>query len=360
VPWIRVIDESEAEGELAQLYEEVRKTRGKVANILKIHSLLPETLQKHLEFYLALMFRPGGLRREQRELIATVVSSLNDCDYCVRHHAEALHFYWRDEVRLKKLLEDHQQAELSPKERAMVGYAAKLTRSPSSVTERDVQALREAGFPDEEILQINLIASYFNFVNRVALGLGVEFSEEEAKGYKYDNWEKGGESVKIAILSDIHDNIWKLSEVLRAIEERGAEALICCGDLCAPFIVPQLAEGFSGAIHIVFGNNDGDTFRIAQQALRYKHLTLHGEFAELTLDGRRFAVTHFPEIGRALARSGLYDVVCYGHDHQFHLSREGDTLLINPGEVMGRFGASTFVVYDTEAHEAERVDVELR
>jgi hypothetical protein len=163
--------------------------------------------------------------------------------------------------------------------------------------------------------------------------------------------------VKVAILSDIHDNIWKLSDVLKEIGERGAEAMICCGDLCAPFVIPQLAEGFAGEIHIVFGNNDGDTFRIAQQALRYEHVRLHGEFAELTLGGRRFAVTHFPEIGRALAKSGQYDVVCYGHDHQFHISHEGQTLLVNPGEVMGRFGASTFVLYDTEAHRAERLDV---
>lgn len=163
--------------------------------------------------------------------------------------------------------------------------------------------------------------------------------------------------MRIAILSDIHDNVWKLEAALRKLRERGADAMICCGDLCAPFVVPQLAENFAGEIHIVFGNNDGDTFRIAQQALRYGHVKLHGEFAELVLGGKRFAVTHFPEIGRALARSGQYDVVCYGHDHRFHLSREGQTLLINPGEVLGRLGASTFVLYDTETDEAERVEV---
>jgi hypothetical protein len=163
--------------------------------------------------------------------------------------------------------------------------------------------------------------------------------------------------MKVAILSDIHDNIWKLEGVLKKLSELRAEALICCGDLCAPFVVSQLAEGFSGAIHIVFGNNDGDAFRITQIASNYPNVTLHGEFAELELDGKRFAITHFPEIGRALAKSGQYDVVCYGHDHRFHLSREGRALLVNPGEVMGRFGQSTFVLYDTERDEAERVDI---
>lgn len=185
MPWIRIIDEAEAEGDLAGLYDEIRRARGKVANIMKIHSLLPETMRKHLELYMATMFAPGGLRREQRELIATVVSAVNGCAYCTRHHAEALNFYWKDEEKLRKLIEDHRRVELAPKDRAMVEYAAKLTRSPSAVAEQDVQTLREAGFADEEILQINLIASYFNFVNRVALGLGVEFTEEEARGYKY-------------------------------------------------------------------------------------------------------------------------------------------------------------------------------
>ncbi len=183
--WIRIIDEAEADGQLKAYYDEIEKARGKVANIMKIHSLHPESMKRHLEFYLAIMFQPGGLRREQRELIATVVSAQNQCAYCINHHAEALDFYWKDEGRLQQLIEDFTRVELSEKDRAMVEYAAKLTRRPGEMTAADVQRLRNAGFSDEEILQINLITSYFNFVNRVASGLGVEFSEQEVKGYKY-------------------------------------------------------------------------------------------------------------------------------------------------------------------------------
>lgn len=185
MPWVRVIDEDEAEGELKAYYEEIKRARGKIANIMKVHSLHPEAMKKHLELYMAIMFRPRGLKREQRELIATVVSSLNRCEYCTRHHAEALNFYWKDQRRLKRLIEDYTRLDLPPAERAMLDYAKKLTQAPAGITEEDVQRLREAGFSDEEILNINLVASYFNFVNRVALGLGVELSGEEAKGYKY-------------------------------------------------------------------------------------------------------------------------------------------------------------------------------
>ena len=67
----------------------------------------------------------------------------------------------------------------------MLAYGATLTRSPAAVSEADVEALREAGFSDRDILDINLITSYFNFVNRIAEGLGVTFTEDEAAGYDY-------------------------------------------------------------------------------------------------------------------------------------------------------------------------------
>lgn len=161
--------------------------------------------------------------------------------------------------------------------------------------------------------------------------------------------------MKIAVLSDIHDNIWKLAEALGRLGE--ADALICCGDLCAPFIVPQMAEAFPGPIHIVFGNNDGDRFRITQQAHRFDQVTIHGELGDLTIDGKRIAVHHFEDVGRLIAAAGVYDVVCCGHNHVFEIERVGTCLRINPGEIMGRFGTSTYVIYDTVTNEAQRYEV---
>ena len=161
--------------------------------------------------------------------------------------------------------------------------------------------------------------------------------------------------MKIAILSDIHDNIWKLEALLAGIR---ADALVFCGDFCAPFTLVQIAEGFSGPVHAVFGNNDGDQFLLAQVAGRFPHVTLHGDFAELDLDGRRLAVTHYPRIGRALARSGSYDLFCFGHSHERAAERVGRTWLVNPGEVMGRFGLSTYALYDAQSGQVESVEVE--
>jgi putative phosphoesterase len=163
--------------------------------------------------------------------------------------------------------------------------------------------------------------------------------------------------MQIAIISDIHDRRDHLATVLDQVS--GADLLICCGDLCSPFIVVQLGEGFHRPIHVVFGNNDGDLFRISQQASRFSHLTLHGEFAELTCDGKRIAVNHFPEIARALAASDRYDLVCYGHDHQHAITADGETVIVNPGEVYGGLsGTASYAVYDTATGVAERRDLD--
>jgi uncharacterized peroxidase-related enzyme len=78
-----------------------------------------------------------------------------------------------DEELAAALRRDYTQAELTPADRAMLDYAAKLTRTPAQVSREDVEGLRAAGFDDRAVLQINLIASWFNYVNRVADGLGV-------------------------------------------------------------------------------------------------------------------------------------------------------------------------------------------
>ena len=183
--WIQTIDEDEATGELKAIYDDIAERRGKLSNIMRIHSLNPPTMQAHMDLYLKIVFGKSRLRRAERELLATVVSLTNECPYCVHHHAEALNHYWKDDARIEQLKRDWRRLDLDAKTRAMLDYAARLTARPADVSEADIDALRTAGFSDHDILDINLITSYFNFVNRIAEGLGVEFSEEEVRGYNY-------------------------------------------------------------------------------------------------------------------------------------------------------------------------------
>src|SRR5574341_991152 len=109
--------------------------------------------------------------------------------------------------------------------------------------------------------------------------------------------------MKIAILSDIHDNVWKLAAALPGMQN--TEVMICCGDLCSPFIVGLLAEGFKDRpIHIVFGNNDGDLFRITQNASKSPRVQLHGALYQDEIGGKRIAVNHYPDIALAIAAAG--------------------------------------------------------
>jgi putative phosphoesterase len=163
--------------------------------------------------------------------------------------------------------------------------------------------------------------------------------------------------MRIAILSDVHDNIWKLAEVLEDARQGGARAALFCGDFCAPFTLKQIGEGIDGPVHVVLGNNDGDVLLLSRIANGLENVILHGPFATVELGGRRIALNHYPQIARDQALSGRYDLVCHGHDHEANVERVGDTLLVDPGEVMGRLGASTYAIYDTETGAAELREV---
>ncbi len=183
--WIRVTNENEASGKLQEIYRETINRRGKLSNIMRIHSLNPVSMKAHMDLYLAVMFQHSGLKRPERELLAVVVSLLNRCEYCIHHHAEALNFYWKDESKIRRLIDDYTSFPFNERERALVRFAEMLTLHPAEASDADVNQLRQAGFSDSDILDATLVVSYFNFVNRLANGLGVEFSPEEMRGYRY-------------------------------------------------------------------------------------------------------------------------------------------------------------------------------
>ena len=182
--WIEEIEVSEAEGQLAELYARLEKQRGKVSNILKVHSLNPAALDNHLDLYMTLMFGKSGLTRCEREAVAVVVSASNDCGYCVNHHLEPLRHYIDDEDTLNMLATADGLETLEPRLSNIVRYAEKLTTAPGAMTESDLGELRAEGLSDRDILDLTLITGYVNFVNRVAMGLGVPFSADEVRGYK--------------------------------------------------------------------------------------------------------------------------------------------------------------------------------
>ncbi len=183
--WIKTIPEDKATGDLKRTYEHVLRTRGKVSNIMRVQSLNPNALRSFLDLYVTLLFGKSGLARAEREMIATIVSAHNGCEYCVTHHGEALAFYLKNDERLEDFKKGSAPHDLSPRVRALMDYAVKLTSEPGKMSETDIETLQENGVSDSEILDLVLTIAYMNLVTRIANGLGVEHDEQEARGYKY-------------------------------------------------------------------------------------------------------------------------------------------------------------------------------
>jgi putative phosphoesterase len=162
--------------------------------------------------------------------------------------------------------------------------------------------------------------------------------------------------MKIAILSDSHDNIWMLDRAMPHLA--GADVILHCGDLCSPFMTRRLIEGVRGKpVYIVWGNNDGDRPLHLKVSAGAENIHFLGEFGDLTLDGLKIAFTHYPEIARPLAESDKFDLVCYGHDHKANEEHIGRTILLNPGELHGLFGKSMIAIFLTTTKKAATIDL---
>lgn len=120
-------------------------------------------------------------------MIAVVVSINNQCPYCVTHHGEALNHFWKDEGKLVNFIKDYCGAGLNDKDLALCRLAEILTLHPSQIDEAyHKDQLKQSGLDDRSILDASLIIAYFNFVNRLVLGLGVELEVDSGTGYVYE------------------------------------------------------------------------------------------------------------------------------------------------------------------------------
>jgi uncharacterized peroxidase-related enzyme len=186
MPRIPVIEYPEAEGRLKEIYDDLLKKRGKLADIHTIQSLRPESIVKHIDLYLEITFTHSPLSRSQREMIAVVVSVANGCQYCRMHHLQALKHYIKDPYTLDAILQWPVKDILSEADAALCDFAQHLTTHPHDHEENDhTRSLKNQGFSDQAVLDAVLVTAYFNFVNRIALSLGLMADDKEMQGYKY-------------------------------------------------------------------------------------------------------------------------------------------------------------------------------
>lgn len=176
--WIATIPFEQATGKLKALYARVTGPSNNVDNIMIAHSLRPHTMEGHMAIYKNVLHHSGNhVPKWFLEALGVWVSRLNGCEYCVQHHFTGM----------KRLLADDRRADaigvaiealdigatpLDPAHQQAMRYAEKLTVDPAKMVEADVQALRDVGFDDGEILEINQVTAYFSYANRTVLGLG--------------------------------------------------------------------------------------------------------------------------------------------------------------------------------------------
>lgn len=183
---IKTTEHHEATGRLKEIYDDLIQKRGQLAEVHKIQSLRPESIVKHIDLYMEIMFSKSELSRAEREMMAVVTSVTNNCQYCQIHHSEALNKYWKDDYRIVHLRSNYKKAQLSEKELLLCQFAENLTLKPDDFKEPEhINKLKEIGLSDAAILDATLVVAYFNFVNRIVLGLGVALEADGGTGYKY-------------------------------------------------------------------------------------------------------------------------------------------------------------------------------
>jgi len=157
--------------------------------------------------------------------------------------------------------------------------------------------------------------------------------------------------MKICVVSDSHDNRRLLDIAVQDAKQRGAEAVLHCGDVVAPTTL-RILQKHGLPVHVIHGNNTGDLYNMGQLAHEMDSVVqYHGQDAGLELAGRRIFIVHYPHYARAMAVTGDWEVVCCGHDHRAEIDTVdtitgGSTLFINPGTVAGIGAAPTYVFGD--------------
>ena len=164
----------------------------------------------------------------------------------------------------------------------------------------------------------------------------------------------------LGVISDIHENFHNLILALEELQRRKVDHILCLGDLINEGVAKVLSIS-EIPVFMIWGNNDGEVVGVVKTAAREgSNLTVSGNTYDfMEVDGRRLFLTHYDDLARPMAASGLYDAVFFGHTHLAEITRENDCLIVNPGEIAAqKTSKATLALYDTSSNKAELVELE--
>ncbi|WP_442597611.1 peroxidase-related enzyme [Parapusillimonas sp. JC17] len=157
--------------DLQEVFQKCVEKLGLVPNVLAAYSLRPNKLRNFMAMYNELMLAPSGLSKLEREMVAVVVSSANRCYYCLVAHGQAVRALSGDPQLGEMLVMNYRVAPLDARQRAMLDFAWKLTRTPDEVVQEDRKRLKDVGLSSEDIFDLADTVGFFNMSNRMAIGM---------------------------------------------------------------------------------------------------------------------------------------------------------------------------------------------
>lgn len=177
--WLDVVSlDSATPEQIAVLEESHPKAKVSDYYLFLVHQ--PEVLKQRSVAFNAIMYAPGGMPRAERELGATVVSRINGCVYCASVHAQRFEQLAKRTDAIVEVFNDPHTAGTSERERAIVQFSIALTRAPDAVSSADIQALKDVGLTEPEILDLMHSVAIFAWANRLMLNLGEPVFDQPA------------------------------------------------------------------------------------------------------------------------------------------------------------------------------------
>ena len=176
--WIKTIEYREASGKLKKLYDRIVGPKGYLDNILKIHSLRPNTLEGHMSIYKNVLHHSNNtLPKWLLEALGVYVSHLNQCDYCFDHHFEGMRKLLNNNTRAQEIrqaiINDCLDSAFDAEKQVLFDYAKILTMDPGGLDISIINNIKARGYDDGQVLEVNQVISYFSYANRTVTGLGV-------------------------------------------------------------------------------------------------------------------------------------------------------------------------------------------
>ena len=157
---------------------EVQEKSGFVPNVFLALAHRPDEFRAFFAYHDALMLKPSGLTKGDKEMIVVATSGANDCLYCVVAHGALLRIYEKNPLVADQVAVNHRKADITPRQRAMLDFAVKVTSESHLVGDADFAALREHGFSDDDAWDIAAITALFGLSNRMANATSMRPNDE--------------------------------------------------------------------------------------------------------------------------------------------------------------------------------------